>query len=211
MVPDRIVRQRVPRQRMVRSLGSPPLPLALALPYRDARSQHRPTSDPVQKRNVCCPGNLLHSGQPFAEEPHLRGAVRGHPQSRVPSPQQPQVDKARFGERTLRCPKLLRPFPVPRQRTQLAFALTVLMSRPRSLLGQNRKSSTRAHVFRCSPNNGHCQDTSAGPLRARSGLMHRSKQRLYSIISSAATCGRGYRCIFFGGTRCGLTRSADNR
>src|SRR5258706_9321823 len=27
-------------------------------------------------------------------------------------------------------------------------------------LGQNRKSSMRANVFRCSPNNGHCQDTS---------------------------------------------------
>src|SRR5258707_11223796 len=32
--------------------------------------------------------------------------------------------------------------------------------------GQNRKSSMRAHVFRCSPNNGHCQDTSVCPLRA---------------------------------------------
>jgi hypothetical protein len=29
-----------------------------------------------------------------------------------------------------------------------------------SELGQNRKSSLRANVFRCSPNNGHCQDTS---------------------------------------------------
>ncbi len=36
-----------------------------------------------------------------------------------------------------------------------------------SLLGQNRKSSMRANVFRCSPNNGHCQDTSACPFRAR--------------------------------------------
>ena len=33
-------------------------------------------------------------------------------------------------------------------------------------LGQNRKSSTRANVFRCSPNNGHRQDTSACPFRA---------------------------------------------
>jgi len=30
---------------------------------------------------------------------------------------------------------------------------------------QNRKSSMRAHVFRCSPNNGHRQDTSACPFR----------------------------------------------
>jgi ABC-type sulfate/molybdate transport systems ATPase subunit len=32
--------------------------------------------------------------------------------------------------------------------------------------GQNRKSSLRANVFRCSPNYGHRQDTSACPLRA---------------------------------------------
>ena len=34
-------------------------------------------------------------------------------------------------------------------------------------LGQNRKSSMRANVFRCSPNNGHCQYTSACPFRAQ--------------------------------------------
>ena len=39
----------------------------------------------------------------------------------------------------------------------------------------------RAYVFRCSSNNGLCQDTSAFPLRATSGLMHRSKMYLYSI------------------------------
>src|SRR6476660_6218092 len=33
-------------------------------------------------------------------------------------------------------------------------------------LGQTREYSTRAHVFRCSPNNGHCQDTSVCPFRA---------------------------------------------
>jgi hypothetical protein len=38
-----------------------------------------------------------------------------------------------------------------------------------SARGQNRKSSMRANVFRCSPNNGHCQDTSVCPLRARTG------------------------------------------
>ena len=32
--------------------------------------------------------------------------------------------------------------------------------------GQNRKSSMRANVFRCSPNNGHRQDTSVCPFRA---------------------------------------------
>ena len=32
---------------------------------------------------------------------------------------------------------------------------------PMSVLGQNRKSSMRAYVFRCSPNNGHRLDTIA--------------------------------------------------
>src|ERR1700687_2522557 len=124
---------------MVRSLRSPPLSLALAIPYRDARSQHRPTSDPVQKRNADCPENLLQSGQPFAEEPHLRGAVRVHPQPRLPSSRQLQVDMARFGERTLRCPRGLRPslFSPLANRVELAFPLMVLISRLRSLLGQN--------------------------------------------------------------------------
>src|SRR6267154_2231336 len=36
-----------------------------------------------------------------------------------------------------------------------------------SLVGQNRKNSMRAYVFRCSPNNGHRQDTSACPFRAK--------------------------------------------
>src|SRR5260370_42606796 len=34
------------------------------------------------------------------------------------------------------------------------------LPRGTSAKGQNRKSSMRANVFRCSPNNGHCQDTS---------------------------------------------------
>jgi hypothetical protein len=44
-----------------------------------------------------------------------------------------------------------------------AFAVRSLMSQ----LGQNRKSSLRAIVFRCSPNNGHCQDTSVCPFRGQ--------------------------------------------
>jgi hypothetical protein len=35
-------------------------------------------------------------------------------------------------------------------------------------MGQNRKSSMRANVFRCLPNNGHRQDISAYPFRANS-------------------------------------------
>jgi len=38
-----------------------------------------------------------------------------------------------------------------------------------SQMGQNRKSSMRAYDFRCSPNNGHRQDTSACPFRASFG------------------------------------------
>ena len=40
---------------------------------------------------------------------------------------------------------------------------------PMSVVGQNRKSSMRAYDFRCSPNNGHRQDTSACPFRASFG------------------------------------------
>jgi hypothetical protein len=46
--------------------------------------------------------------------------------------------------------------------------------------GLNRKSSMRANVFRCSPNNGRRQDTSACPFRAKTG-----SDKPYSITSSA--------------------------
>jgi hypothetical protein len=59
---DRTGQQRVPKQRMVQLLGWPRFPSALALPYRDARSQHRPTSDPVPKRNAGCPRKLTSLG-----------------------------------------------------------------------------------------------------------------------------------------------------
>src|SRR5258707_15231520 len=44
-----------------------------------------------------------------------------------------------------------------------------------SHLGQNRKTSMRANVFRCSPNNGHRQGTWACPFRAMKRLMHCTK------------------------------------
>src|SRR5204863_10077481 len=47
-----------------------------------------------------------------------------------------------------------------------------------SQMGQNRKSSMRANVFRCSPNNGHRQGTSACPFRAKTGSEARSFDRL---------------------------------
>ena len=40
---------------------------------------------------------------------------------------------------------------------------------PMSQLGQKRKSSIRAHVFRCSPNNGHRSTRSACPFHANTG------------------------------------------
>jgi hypothetical protein len=39
--------------------------------------------------------------------------------------------------------------------------------------------------LRFTPVNGHRETGPAGPVRATSGLMHRSKQHLYSMISSA--------------------------
>ena len=44
-----------------------------------------------------------------------------------------------------------------------------------SELGQTRKYSPRAHVFRSAPNNGHMATTAACPFRAISRLMHCSK------------------------------------
>src|SRR5258708_13005754 len=48
-------------------------------------------------------------------------------------------------------------------------------------LGQNRKSSMRANVFRCSPNNGHRQETSACPFRAMCGRLRVGKSFLHVL------------------------------
>ncbi len=52
--------------------------------------------------------------------------------------------------------------------------------------GQNRKSSMRAYVFRCSPNNGHRQDTSAGPFRASSDRRIAANLSLFDHLVGAA-------------------------
>ena len=109
MAGDRRVQQREPTLRMVRWSGSPLSQQALALPYQDAQSRHRPMSDRGPTHNVDYPENSLHSGPPFAGGPHLRGAVRVHPQLRMPYSQQLQANMAHFDERTLRCLKLLQP------------------------------------------------------------------------------------------------------
>jgi hypothetical protein len=70
-------------------------------------------SDRVPTHNADCPENSLHSGQPFAEGPHLQEAVRVHPQLRMPYSQQPQANMVHFGERILRHPKLLQPSTFP--------------------------------------------------------------------------------------------------
>jgi hypothetical protein len=54
-----------------------------------------------------------------------------------------------------------------------------------SQLGQTRKYSRRADVFRCPPDSGHSAEESACPFCANSGLMQRSKIGGYSITSSA--------------------------
>src|SRR5882672_8353287 len=78
-----------------------------------SKAQHRPMSARAPTHNVDCPGNSLHSGEPFAEGPHLRGAVRVRPQPRGPHSQQLQANMVHFGYRTLRCPKLLQPSGFP--------------------------------------------------------------------------------------------------
>src|SRR5207237_6037806 len=57
-----------------------------------------------------------------------------------------------------------------------------------SQMGQTRKYSTRAHVFRCSPNNGHRQDTSACPVRAKTG----SRLTLLDHLVGERQQGRGH-------------------
>ena len=56
----------------------------------------------------------------------------------------------------------------------------------RSASGQKRKSSLRAYVVRCSSRSTDLLWIAPCPKSARKRLMHRSKQRRYSITSSAA-------------------------
>src|SRR4029077_18845687 len=68
--------------------------------------------------------------------------------------------------------------------------------RLRSVKGQNRKSSTRAYVFRFAPESGHCATESACPFRAmnRHGLNHRVsaelRRPLQSVLINQASAGR---------------------
>src|ERR1039458_4951737 len=68
-------------------------------------------------------------------------------------------------------------------------------AQPMSLLGQKRTNyrGLKSTVVRCYSNSGQTLRRSEMTLSAKSGLMHRSKQHLYSITSSA-------RAISVGGT-----------
>src|ERR1700681_4175249 len=55
----------------------------------------------------------------------------------------------------------------------------------RSAEGQKAKYSLRANDARSGPDNGHTATAAACPVRASKRLMHRSKQHLYSVTSSA--------------------------
>jgi hypothetical protein len=52
-------------------------------------------------------------------------------------------------------------------------------------VGQTRTSLPGCGMSVLPPKNGHRATTAACPFRAINGLMHRSKQNLYSITSSA--------------------------
>src|SRR5712675_1420009 len=54
-----------------------------------------------------------------------------------------------------------------------------------SEMGQNRKSSSRAYVFRFAPKNGHRATTAACPFRATRRLAHRSKASLFNHLVGA--------------------------
>ena len=93
--------------------GPPRSRLALAPPYQDARSRHRPMSDQVPTHSADCPENSLVSRQPFVEGPHLQGAALFHPPPRGPCSQHLQASMVHFDERTLRRPMLLQPSAFP--------------------------------------------------------------------------------------------------
>ncbi len=95
------------------SAWPPVTPKETFLTSTPSKAQHRPMSARAPTHNVDCPGNSLHSGELFAEGPHLRGAVRVRPQPRGPHSQQLQANMVHFGYRTLRCPKLLQPSGFP--------------------------------------------------------------------------------------------------
>jgi hypothetical protein len=59
-----------------------------------------------------------------------------------------------------------------------------------TVVGQNRKYSLRADDVRSTPESGLKSDIRPCPVRATSGLMHRSKE-LYSITSSAMASSDG--------------------
>ena len=54
-----------------------------------------------------------------------------------------------------------------------------------SLMGQTRKSALVTAMSAFPPDSDQIADIAGGPFRAMNGLMHRSKQPLYSIDSSA--------------------------
>src|SRR5258707_4353932 len=67
-----------------------------------------------------------------------------------------------------------------------------------SPLGQNRKSSIRAHVFCFAPESGHCGTESACPFRATSGsrgslLILALEQRQRLMLGSVQIAGAGAR------------------
>src|SRR5258708_14390214 len=64
--------------------------------------------------------------------------------------------------------------------------------------GSKPEKLNESKCFRCSPNNGHRQDTSACPFRANKRLMHCCEKALYSITSSAIASSNGQRLSFLG-------------
>jgi len=62
-------------------------------------------------------------------------------------------------------------------------------------IGQNQKSSMRADVFRCLPNNGHCQDTSVCPLRANRVVWRPRRSLPVFIGNQTSSAGRQFRTV----------------
>src|SRR5260221_6974091 len=76
----------------------------------------------------------------------------------------------------------------PRTTLEPLWTPTDRKIRDMSQLGQNRKSSMRANVFRFAPKSGHCATESACPFCAKSG-----SEPVYSMTSSARASKAGGR------------------
>ena len=79
---------------------------------------------------------------------------------------------------------------------EMSLNLHRKLNGPMSLLGQTRKCSLRADVFRCSPNNGHRSIGSACPFGANKRHRATTKGRVFSFAESSLLLKILTKCIY---------------